>query len=270
MLCTAASNEKRLKFALGAQAEDLKEAFTRDLTNKAEAIRAEVQDDMAHHIAVIREQHVKELVAMQQQLTALHGELAAFAAVAESTDVASQSSVHQHKNSAALLALEGALTSSKPFSTELAAVRAAATKEADALALAVVATIPAGTPAAGVPTFQELRARFAVVRGEARKAAYAPDQAPTIMGQVIGSALAAVAPAPKGYVAGTGVDETLARAAFFLDRGNLSAAVKEVSGLQGYPRVLVNDWQTAAAARLVVDQAATTLRTSAVLRHGAY
>ena len=115
---------------------------------------------------------------MQQQLTALQGELAAFAAATETADGASRSSVHQHQSSAAVLALEGALASSKPFAAELAAVRAAAAKEGDALAVAVVDTIPAGAPAAGVPTFQELRARFAVVRGEARKAAYAPDQVP--------------------------------------------------------------------------------------------
>jgi len=190
--------------------------------------------------------------------------------VLDSNGLSATASGRQHKNSAALLALEGALATSKPFAAELAAVRATANKEDDALALAVVASLPPGVPAAGAPTVAELRARFAVVRKEARKAAYAPDQAPAIVGQVIGSALAAVAPAPKGYVAGGGVEEALARAAYQLDRGNLAAALRETEAVGGYARVLVNDWRAAATARLAADQAAATLRASAVLRHASF
>ena len=62
----------------------------------------------------------------------------------------------------------------------------------------------------------------------------------------------------------------MARASFHLDRGNLAEAVKELEHVQGYPKVLVNDWNDLASSRLIADQAVATLRSSAVLRHAAF
>ena len=62
----------------------------------------------------------------------------------------------------------------------------------------------------------------------------------------------------------------MARASFHLDRGHLAEAVKELEHIQGYPKVLVNDWNNLACSRLIADQAVATLRSSAVLRHAAF
>ena len=142
--------------------------------------------------------HLFVILYLQGQLSALQGEISAFHAAADAMENTTHASAKQHLNSAAILALEGALTSSRPFQTELAVARATAAKEDDALISAVVDSIPTHVPTTGAPTLPELRARFAVVRKEVRKAAFAPNQAPTMIGQLIGSTLAMVAPAPKG------------------------------------------------------------------------
>ena len=248
----------------------MKNTFEKEIDEKAESIRTDLQDQMNHHVAVLRDSHVKELLEMEGKLASLQAEVAAFNAAADATDNTAKSASRQHQNSSAVLALEGALASSKPFLAELSAVRATAAADDDSLTLAIAESIPTAVSTSGAPTLAELRARFAVVRREVRKAALAPDQAPTIIGQLIGSTLAMIAPAPKGFVAGGGVEETMSRAAFYLDRGNLAAAVKEVEHVSGYPKVLTNDWNALASSRLVADQAAVALRTSALLRHAAY
>ena len=53
-----------------------------------------------------------------------------------------------------------------------------------------------------------------------RKAALAPESAPPLIGQLIGSLLAGITWSPKGYVRGDGVEEVLARAQYLLDRGD--------------------------------------------------
>jgi mitofilin len=248
----------------------MKSAFEKELHERTEGIRTDLQEQMNNHVAVLQESHVKELLELEHKLAALHGEVVAFNAAADATDATARAAARQHQNSSAVLALEGALASSKPFAAELAAVRATAAADDDALTLAVVSSIPPTLPAQGAPTLPELRARFAVVRKEVRKAALAPENAPTMIGQLIGTALAMVAPAPKGLVSGSGAEETMSRVAFYLDRGNLPAAVKEVEGVKGYSKVLTNDWRDLAAARLAADQAAVTLRASAMLRHATF
>ena len=139
------------------------------------------------------------MLSFPGQLSALQGEISAFHVAADAMENTTHAAAKQHLNSAAILALEGALTTSRPFQAELAAARATAAKEDDALINAIVDSIPANVPSTGAPTLPELRARFAVVRKEVRKAAFAPTQAPTMIGQLIGSTLAMVAPAPKGH-----------------------------------------------------------------------
>ena len=78
----------------------------------------------------------------------------------------------------------------------------------------------------------ELQVRFQVMRDEVRKAALAPDNAPQLVGQIIGTLMASIASAPKGYVTGDGVEERLARAQFELERGRVRQAVKEIEGVE--------------------------------------
>ena len=68
----------------------------------------------------------------------------------------------------------------------------------------------------------------------------APGAAPALLGQLIGTALAQISMAPKGFVPGDGVEEVLARAQFYLDRGQLTDCLKELEQVQGYSKVTTN------------------------------
>lgn len=87
---------------------------------------------------------------------------------------------------------------------------------------------------------------------------------------MIGTALAAISIAPTGLVSGNGVEETLARAAYYLERGRLVDTLRELDGVQGYAQVLMQDWKELARERLIVDQSIRVLKANAVIRHKAF
>ena len=82
--------------------------------------------------------------------------------------------------------------------------------------------------------------------------------------------LAAISMAPTGMVAGPGAEETLSRAAYYLERGRIADTIKELDGVQGYAQVLMQDWKSLAHERLVVDQSIRVLKANAVIRHKSF
>lgn len=133
----------------------------------------------------------------------------------------------------------------------------------------------------GVPTAEELRARFNAVKSEVRRAALVPANAPSVIGQAVGSILAALSWAPKGFVPGEGLEEILARASYFIDQGDLRNCLKELQLVEGVagssssssPNTAssqMNDWTALAEDRLAVEELVGALTTAAALRHIAY
>ena len=111
-----------------------------------------------------------------------------------------------------------------------------------------------------------------VLREELRKASLAPQNAPNAMvGQFIGSMLAAVTWAPSGYVRGQGLEEVLSRATHFVDKGLMRQALQELDGglKGGYTGVLMADWRQAVEERLAVDQSLKIIKAALMLRHKA-
>jgi hypothetical protein len=88
--------------------------------------------------------------------------------------------------------------------------------------------------------------------------------------QLIGSVLAAISLAPSGLVQGPGAEETLSRAAYYLERGRLADTLRELDSVEGYSQVLMQDWKALAQERLIVDQSIRVLKANAVIRHKAF
>jgi MICOS complex subunit MIC60 len=145
-------------------------------------------------------------------------------------------------------------------------------QETDPLVVHLLQTLPTRvqTDQGGALSVPELQVRFEVMREEVRKAALAPEAAPKLVGQLVGSVLAAIAIAPKGFVAGQGTEEILSRAAYYVDRGKIQEALRELENVQGYSKVLMEDWVEFARERLVVDQVLRTLKADAILRHKSF
>ena len=76
--------------------------------------------------------------------------------------------------------------------------------------------------------------------------------------------------APSGLVPGPGAEETLSRAAYYLERGRIVETLRELDSVEGYAQVLMRDWIELAQERLVVDQSVKVLKANAVLRHKAF
>lgn len=105
---------------------------------------------MDHQVAVIRESHVKELLGIQEKIETVAAEVAAFNNVVDGQKAVTDKSALLHKQSAAILALEGALQTSRPFAKHLKAVQEVAAETEDALILAVLSAIPASLSAEGI------------------------------------------------------------------------------------------------------------------------
>ena len=253
---------------LRAQAEGFKSVLDDALKKQEAQIRAELTEEMNHSLALVREGHVQQMLKVQQDMASLQADIAAFHAAADALSNNKARTVNLHKHAAAVLNLESALRTSAPLSSALNAVRDAS--NGDALVLALLDSIPATAARSGLPTLPELKARFAVVRGEVRKVALQPEGLPAVIGSVVGSGLANLYWAPTGPVKGDGVEEILARAAHELELGRLPEALNEIKDIrQPDMQALMKDWLELAKARLASDQAAVALRSHAIVKFSA-
>ena len=100
-------------------------------------------------MAVLRESHVKEMLEVQEKIEKVQSHLQVFNTVANDNGKLSNNSVFLHKQSAAILALEEMFKSSKPFKENYEKVKELATKNNDALVLAVLESFPKTLPSTG-------------------------------------------------------------------------------------------------------------------------
>lgn len=259
--------ELQLQEALRAQAEHFSGVLREKLAAQEARVRKDCENGMNMVIAQVHQESIRRVTDLQEQVSAVESELSVLNDVVDSREETKVLSNSLHKQSAALLALESVLQLSGPGKAELAAMKAAC--KGDELFDTVLSSIPAAAAAEGIPTLPELRTRFKVVRNEMRKVALAPEAAPKLVGQILGNVLASVSWAPKGYVEGSGLEEVLARSTYLLEQGDLKGAVDELKVLDGYAKVLVDDWQKEAVSRLATDDALMLLRAGAAIRHHA-
>jgi hypothetical protein len=220
-------------------------------------------------VAVMRKSQVDELLALQPAVQQAAENVTAVSAAVQQVGAEMGKTVDVHALSAAVLSLELALSapgdSGAPVKGLFTAVRQASAR--DAVVLALLDSLPPRVLSQGALPLSELQVRFAVMREEARKAALAPEGAPKIVGQLIGTVLATISWMPTGLISGPGAEESLARAAYYLERGRLRESLKELEGVKGYSQVLMGDWTQLARERLIVDQSVRALKANAVIKH---
>ncbi|KAH8919924.1 hypothetical protein BT69DRAFT_1284451 [Atractiella rhizophila] len=128
-----------------------------------------------------------------------------------------------------------------------------------------VSSIPSTVQTRGLTPFPDLVSRFTHSLSPAiRRAALFPTDGGLV------SYLTSVTLSPllfkkEGYTEGEDVSARLARAEWHLVRRDLASAVREVNGLQGWPKVLAHDWLNEARRHLEVKQALEVAQTEAEL-----
>jgi len=141
--------------------------------------------------------------------------------------------------------------------------RLAKLAETDEFVKAVMSSVPGKTVEAGVPTLSQLQSRFDIVEKASRQAAYVPSATPSIWGHMVARAFAAVTFSERALVPGFDDQSRIARAGYFLEQGELSAAVTELEQLSELPRSTCADFVEVARRRLLVQQALSALRAHA-------
>ncbi len=153
------------------------------------------------------------------------------------------------KSAAAAIAfanLRAAVAQGRPYAAELATLTSFVPEPGD------LGPLPAYA-AKGLPTVPELARSFAVSR-DAALAAASPQPSGSFLDRLLASASSLIK-IKRVDVAATGdaPSAVLARAEALLDKGDLSAAVKQVETLQGAPRDAFKTWLDDANARLAAD-----------------
>lgn len=274
--------QDELNATIKAQAEGFQATLQKELENQAKKIHTELQDQLNHQVALLRKSHSDTLMSIQPKIESLQSDLKKYDEVIDSTRDAVQYTLQSHAVSSAVLALE--LILSNPSVTPSATTKSnnqnssIATKlnnlkglcKDDTLVTNLLDSLPVRVKSQGALTLPELQVRFQVMRDEVRKAALAPEAAPKMIGQLVGTLLASISSAPKGLVTGQGTEEVLARASYYLDRGKIKEALKELDSVQGYSKVLMEDWKDYAKERLIVDQALRALKADSIVRHKSF
>lgn len=269
----------QMQQAIKAQAEGFQATLQQSLKEQHDSLVEDFQSQANQHHAMLRKQHNDQLLQTQGEIESLRQQVIACQKVLNELGGTVEDTLNSHTISTAVLSLESILSQPSVLLKKLSAQghqsqgvkahldRVRSLAQGDELVVSIVDSLPARVQQDGAPTLSELQVRFSIMRDEARKAALAPEQAPKLIGQVIGTVLANISSTPSGYIAGPGVEESLARAAFFLERGKLKEAVVEVQGMEGYAKVIAQDWISLAEDRLLVDQALRALKANSIIRH---
>ena len=259
------AQESRVHNALTQQEHELTSKFESDLNKETALLAKNLDEQHTLEVAMMKENHVKQMLETQQAIKATNSEISALTKVVDSEFGKVTVSASTHALAAAVLLAEDALVRSAPAGKAIDALKKLAAPEP--LVAAVVNTLPSYAAKKGVPVLDDIKIRFIVVREEARKAALAPEGTNPILSQMIGNFLSFVSIKPTGNVQGDSVEAALSRIDYHLERNELNEALKETQSIRGYPRTLMSDWERMAHDRLVVDQAIRSLKAVSALRH---
>lgn len=270
--------QKQLAEAIRAQAEGFQATMQRELDSQQHRIHEELNSQLNHQVAVLRQSQVEQLMELEPKIAEVQSQFSELLQVAEAAAASVRDTKLSNAYSAAVLALELALSTSggdDPDDARVVPARFASVASLaeqlpeEQLVTHMLHTLPDTLKERGALPLSELQLRFRVMRQEVRKAALAPEAAPKLVGQLIGSGLAAISWAPTGLVPGPGVEEALARADYYCKRGELQRCVAELDGVTGYPQVLMADWKQLAQDRILADKTMEVLKARTVVRHKA-
>ncbi|KAL7943133.1 mitochondrial inner membrane protein Mitofilin [Trichoderma barbatum] len=151
----------------------------------------------------------------------------------------------------------------RPFIRELVALKEIATD--DAVVDAAIASITPSAYQRGISTSSQLIDRFRRVASEVRKASLLPDDA-GVASHASSWVLSHVMFKKQGLAEGDDVESILTRTQTYLEEGDLDAATREMTGLQGWAKTLSKDWLSEARKVLEVQQALDVIAAEARLQ----
>lgn len=239
------------------------------MNNLKDGYNSQLQNELDFQVGRLRKEYNEKFTQTQNTIKELHDQLSRIYQSLDDITNNNVAATSVHKEAAAVLALDNALATSEPLEKYVVAV-SEVTRAEDSLTTALIKSIPAPVLKRGAVTLPELKLRFAVAKNEARKAALVPEGVPSLFGNIIAETLGYLSWAPKGYVVGNGIEESLARAEFYLDQGKLHEALRELEPIQGFAGVLLSDWKELAKERMISEQITHTLRSNVILRHSSF
>ncbi|KAF7559370.1 hypothetical protein G7046_g4774 [Stylonectria norvegica] len=151
----------------------------------------------------------------------------------------------------------------RPFIKELVALKEIAAE--DPVVDAAIASVNPSAYQRGIPSSSQLIDRFRRVANEVRKASLLPDEA-GVASHASSWVLSHVMFKKQGLADGDDVESVLTRTQTYLEEGDLDAAAREMTGLQGWAKTLSKDWLGEVRKVLEVQQALDVIATEARLQ----
>ncbi|KAG8857629.1 Formation of crista junctions protein 1 [Tulasnella sp. 330] len=147
--------------------------------------------------------------------------------------------------------------SRKAFREELRVLKTVTASRDDPLIKSALDTIEASNiPDTGVEPLSDLTSWYVSnVAPKVENVALVPDVGAGLLSHLASRVLSTFRFKPQGLVEGDDVLSVLARAEFYMNAKDLDSATRELNQLNGWPKMLLQDWLTAARARLEVQQA---------------
>lgn len=266
----SSESERKVEAAIAEEKKKFELALANETARIQEETTQELQLDLHNQVALLRNEQIQHLIAVQKDVEHLKTKLEVYDIAATDIEEITKQSAATHQETAILIALENALTQpSKSFKNQLVAAKQFAKNSEKMKLLSVVLdSIPTQLAESTTPpSWQEIKYRFQIVREELRKEALAPPAMKGFLGAAIGSTLATLSSPPEGNIPGDGVEETLARVQYNLDKGMWAKAYAEASSIKGYSHALAKDWIQLAESRLIIDQTLQVLRSDLLINH---
>lgn len=236
------------------QYTDLRHKFNSDLSKALADFESTLlfreQEVLTHY----KQRHTEQLQTLHKYNNEL---VSANTALAENVKHQAQSE-KTHSICIALFGLGNALVSptQASFTKELAALRVAAQGDPIVETLAKPLEQISNT---GVSSYSQLMDRFKAVAQSGRQAALVPEE-----GGIVGNIVAAVASRliipEKGLVEGDEPEALFAKAEYYLNKGDLGAAVSHLEKLRGMPATIARDWVVAANEKLAAERSLNALQ----------
>lgn len=160
------------------------------------------------------------------------------------------------------LALEDRVRTSQPFIAPLRALKSLASDRPQLMEK--LAIIPEELAETKVPSLPELAESFAAQKPMVRRAFFLPGDlgSENFFTGSLASFFAYITLPLRGNVEGNDPDSILARAEYFISRGNLRKAVETLEDLDGAPKQVLDDWLKRSSHHLVVTKFITDIRDS--------
>lgn len=247
-----ADNSQRLQYISESQAEKYEQETVNKVAAVREAVTAQLTSELEEKLRVESEGNLRVQNERARAVEEINLRLQALDKVFQWNSEYLQKSHQIHLVCTALLAFHESLEGSTNQVSEAAASLKVAAG-GDRVIDAAIKSIPRHAYT-GVATMPELQRRFERVKKECRKTFFTPDNG-GILGRAVGSVAAELTIAPDGLVQGESAEARLARATYFLERGNLQSAIGEIESIDEEVAAVAGDWLRAARTRVMVTQA---------------